>query len=165
MNNFKKYGVYKWSAHQMNVLLSDIFLFLVRAACELRLTSYCPKQHRGGFPIHHCVCNYMHNSKTKGRIRTFYPYNNCNTIGVEVIWKVELSFGYLQILKLIFRLCDSYSVCVTHIFSFSHSCFILFHFCQGLISVNSVRQVWVSWLCNENPPLQKSSSYHLNPVA
>ena len=37
------YGVYKRSTYQMNALLSEIFRILVRAACELRLTSYGPK--------------------------------------------------------------------------------------------------------------------------
>ena len=31
----KLYGVYKSSVHQMTALLSEIFLLLVRAACEL----------------------------------------------------------------------------------------------------------------------------------
>ena len=33
----KVYEVYEWSTHQMNALLSEIFLFLVRPACQLRL--------------------------------------------------------------------------------------------------------------------------------
>ena len=41
--NSKVYGVYKRSAHQMNALLSEIILILVRAECELRSTSYGPK--------------------------------------------------------------------------------------------------------------------------
>ena len=54
---------------------------------------------------------------------------------------------------------DNYPICVSHIFSFSFL-FVLFRLCQGLISANSVRQVWVSWLYNETPAQQKSS-YHL----
>ena len=34
-----------------------------------------------GFSIHHFVRNYMHNSKTKGRIMMFYLSNDCSTIG------------------------------------------------------------------------------------
>ena len=36
----KLYGVYKWSAHQMTALLSEMFLLWFRAACELRWASY-----------------------------------------------------------------------------------------------------------------------------
>ena len=39
----KVYSVYKRSTDQANALLSVIFLLLVRAACELRFTSYGPK--------------------------------------------------------------------------------------------------------------------------
>ena len=63
--------------------------------------------------------------------------------------------GYLHILKLIIRMHISY-------FLFSRSCLVLFRFCQGLISTNSLRRVRISWLYNETPALQKSSSYHLN---
>ena len=53
----KVYGISKRSAHQMNALLSEIFLILVRAACELRSMSYGPK-HTSRFlsctPF--CVC-------------------------------------------------------------------------------------------------------------
>ena len=37
-------GVYEQSAYQMTALLSEIFLFLVRAACELRSASYGSKR-------------------------------------------------------------------------------------------------------------------------
>ena len=40
----KLYGVYKQSPHQMAHLLSEIFLFLVIAACMLRLVS-CHSKH------------------------------------------------------------------------------------------------------------------------
>ena len=40
-----------------------------------------PNMHRGGFPVHHFVHNYMHNLKTKGCIRTFYLSNDCSTVG------------------------------------------------------------------------------------
>ena len=36
----KVYGIYEQSAHQTTALLSEILLFLVRAACELRSMSY-----------------------------------------------------------------------------------------------------------------------------
>ena len=37
------HDVYEWFTHQTNALISEIFLFLVRAACELRSMSYGPK--------------------------------------------------------------------------------------------------------------------------
>ena len=74
------YGIYEQSPHQMTAPLSDIFLFLVRAACELRTTSYAPNMHCSSFHIHHFVCNYMHNLKTEGRIGMFYLPNNCSAI-------------------------------------------------------------------------------------
>ena len=40
-----------------------------------------PSMHHEDFPICHFVRNYTHNSKTKGRMRTFYLSNNCSTIG------------------------------------------------------------------------------------
>ena len=40
----KVYNVHERFTHQMNALLSEIFLFLVRVACELRSLSYNPKQ-------------------------------------------------------------------------------------------------------------------------
>ena len=71
------------SVHQMTALLSGIFLLLVIAACELhvRWMSYGAKHLSQCFPIRHFVCNYMHNSKTKGCVRMFYLLNNCSTIG------------------------------------------------------------------------------------
>ena len=36
--------------------------------------------HRDTFPILHFVCNYIHNLKTEGRIKTFYLSNDCSTI-------------------------------------------------------------------------------------
>ena len=52
----------------------------VRATC-VRSTSYGPKNTRhSGFPIHHFMHNYMHKSKSKGRIRTFYLSNDCSTV-------------------------------------------------------------------------------------
>ena len=66
MHNSKVYSIYVQSGHQTTALLSKIFLFLVRAACELRSASYGPKRtsHRLS-----CTpfCAYMHNSKTKGQ--------------------------------------------------------------------------------------------------
>ena len=39
-----------------------------------------PNAFRVYFPIRHFVCNYTHNSKSKGRIATFYLANDCSTI-------------------------------------------------------------------------------------
>ena len=75
------YGVYKRSAHQMNALLSEVILILVRAECELRSTSYDPKHALRWLPVRHLVRNYTHNSISKGGIRTFYLFNDCSTIG------------------------------------------------------------------------------------
>ena len=63
-HNTKLYAIYEQSAHQTTLLLSKTFLFLVRAACELR-SSICNFEH-----------TYRHNSKTKGRtcIRMFYHW-------------------------------------------------------------------------------------------
>ena len=44
MLNSKVYKMYELSAHQTNALLSDIILFLVRAACELRSAYYEAKR-------------------------------------------------------------------------------------------------------------------------
>ena len=40
-----------------------------------------PNMHHSLFLIHHFVCTYMHNSKTTGRVRTFYILNNWSTVG------------------------------------------------------------------------------------
>ena len=74
-------GVYKRSAHQTNALLSDIFLFLVRAACELRSASYGSKHTSQSLSDKPFVCTYMHKAKTIRHIWTFYILNNCSTIG------------------------------------------------------------------------------------
>ena len=79
-HNSKVYSVYKRSTHQMNALLSKIFLFLDRAGCELRSTSMVQNTHCGGFSVCHFVRNYTHNSKTKGGIKTFYLSNDCFNI-------------------------------------------------------------------------------------
>ena len=67
----------------MNALLSEIYLILVRADCELhvRSTRYDQNRHHGGFPVRYYVRNYRNNSITKGGIRTFYLSNDCSTIG------------------------------------------------------------------------------------
>ena len=68
----KLYGMYGRSTHQTNVLLSAIFLFLVRAACELRPISYGPKHVSQWLSCtHHIVRNYTDNSITKDGIRMF----------------------------------------------------------------------------------------------
>ena len=77
----KVFSVYERSGHQTTALSSKIFLFLGRAACELRSTSLAPNAHRSGFPILHIVHNYTHNPKTNGRMRMFYPLNDFSTIG------------------------------------------------------------------------------------
>ena len=50
----------KQSEQQTNALLSKIFLFFVRAACELRSTSYDPNTRPGGFLVRHFIRNYIH---------------------------------------------------------------------------------------------------------
>ena len=59
----------------------QIFLFLVRAACELRSTSYVQKRVGVAFPyaILYVIIHTI-NSKTKGGIRTFNLSNICSTI-------------------------------------------------------------------------------------
>ena len=42
-HNSKLHGIYKQSTHQTTTLLSEIFLFLVRAVCKLRSMSYGSK--------------------------------------------------------------------------------------------------------------------------
>ena len=51
-----------------------------------------PNTCRGGFIICHFVHNYTHNSKTEGRIRTFYLSNDSSTIGD--ISSLELQVRY-----------------------------------------------------------------------
>ena len=78
----KLYGVYERSAHHTTALLSDIDLYFVRAACELGSTSYASKHAlRSLSDASFCTYVYTHNSKTNGRIRTFYLSNNYSTIG------------------------------------------------------------------------------------
>ena len=57
--NSKLYSIYEWFAHHTGALLSRIFLYLVRAACELRLVSYGSKH------VSWCLsdtpfCPYLH---------------------------------------------------------------------------------------------------------
>ena len=74
-------GISKRSAHQTNALLLENLLFLVGAACELRLASYGSK-HVLQSLSHMPFCVYLQaHSKTKGFIKTFYLSNNCSTIG------------------------------------------------------------------------------------
>ena len=75
----KMCNIYKQSAHQTTALLSEIFLFLVRATCELRSASY-GSQHTLQTSIRHFVLTYMYTSKTKARIRTLYLTNDYSTI-------------------------------------------------------------------------------------
>ena len=76
----KVYDTYEHSTDQTNPLLSEIFLFLVRTACELRSTNSGPKHASRWLFYMPFLCNYTHNSKTKGGIRTFYLLNDCFTI-------------------------------------------------------------------------------------
>ena len=65
-----------------NAILPEFFLSLIRAVCELRLTSYCPKQvSRWLSCTPYCAYSYRHNSKTKGRTRMLYLWNYFSTIG------------------------------------------------------------------------------------
>ena len=77
------YSIYERSTHQTTVLLLEISLFLVRAACELRSMRYGSKHASRSLSCmpFNFVRTYTHNSKTKGRIRTFYLTNDCSTIG------------------------------------------------------------------------------------
>ena len=98
---------------------------------------------------------YHSSRKCKYRIVQSYYHFKAIRLGrrnVEVIRKFQLSFR----IPTNSQTHDPYAYLI---FSCSHSCFILFHFCQGLISVNSIRRVRVLWLYNETPALQKSSSY------
>ena len=52
-------GVYGWSAHQMTALLSEMCLFWVRGACELRSASYGLK-HASRFLCDTPFCAYIH---------------------------------------------------------------------------------------------------------
>ena len=78
--------------------------------------------------------------------------------GVEVIWQFEITLWILKD-------CRTHNLYAYLIFSLSHSCFVLFSFCHGFISANSIRRVWVSWLYKETLTLQKSyyrdQFYHL----
>ena len=93
----KVYSVYEPSKHQTNVLLSEIFLFLVTAACELRLISYGPNTCYGGFPVRHFVRNYMHNSKTNGwgsfTYRTIALKSEISTLSVRATCICEIRFA------------------------------------------------------------------------
>ena len=55
----KVYCVYERSARQTNALLSEIFLFLVRAAYELRSMNYGPK-HMARWLFYAPFCAYLH---------------------------------------------------------------------------------------------------------
>ena len=57
-----------------------IFLFVVRAACELRSASFDPKHACSGFPVCRFVRNYMHNLVAKGGIKALYLTNDCSNI-------------------------------------------------------------------------------------
>ena len=65
------YTINEESAHEITLLLSEIFLLLSRAACEseLRLLSYVPTMLCCVFPILHFVCTYRHYSRTTDHIR------------------------------------------------------------------------------------------------
>ena len=60
-----------------------------------------PNTHHGGFSICCVVRHYMHNSKTKARIRLFYLSNDCSTIrdiyslGYSCIW-INISKLWVQ---------------------------------------------------------------------
>ena len=93
----KLYSVCKRSTRQTNAVLSEIFLFLVRAACALRSTSY-GQNTCCGFPVRHFVHNYTHNLKTKGAtcITMFYLSNDYSTIGDIYSLDLELYTRYVR---------------------------------------------------------------------
>ena len=52
----KEYAIYKKFAYQTSTLLSEIFLFWVRAKCQLRCETYASSLQRRLFPMQHlCV--------------------------------------------------------------------------------------------------------------
>ena len=74
----RRYGIYQQSAHQTTDHLWEIFLFLVRGACELRLASYGSKHMTQTCSyISFCAysCTYTDSLKTKGHIRPLYLLN------------------------------------------------------------------------------------------
>ena len=87
----------------MTTLLSEIFLFLVRAACYVRSMSYGPKHMLQWFSICHFVHNYTHNFKTKGCIRTFYLWKDCSTI--KDIYSLGMSCMQVTISELWIPIC------------------------------------------------------------
>ena len=79
-----------------NALLSESFLFWVRAACKLRLASYGSKCAPQFLSLRYFVHTYMHNSKSKGHIRTFYLSSDCSATRdghflVRAVWKLRLA--------------------------------------------------------------------------
>ena len=69
----KVYSVYGWSTHQMNVLLSEIFLFLVRAACEPRSTRYGPKRVAVAF-LYAILCVIMYTTRKLQAVKDVFTY-------------------------------------------------------------------------------------------
>ena len=62
-----------------------------------------PNTHRSGFSIHRFGRDYMHNWKTKGRIRPFYVSNDCSTI--EDIYSLGCSCIRINIAELWVQTC------------------------------------------------------------
>ena len=50
--------------------------------------------HRNYFPIKHFVLTNIHNSKTTGRMWTFYTSSNCSTIEDVYFFVLELDASY-----------------------------------------------------------------------
>ena len=80
-HNSKTTGHIGPSTYQMTALLSKIFIFRVRAKCEIWFASYGSKHVSQSLSIKPFVNSYIHNLKTKGHIWTLCMFNSYSSIG------------------------------------------------------------------------------------
>ena len=147
--------MYQRSAHQTTALLSEIFLFLVMAACKLRSASYGLNILHGCFPIHHFVHNYTHNLKTKGRIRMFYLSNDHSTIrDISIPWVRAVNDGRLMDpnMQRYYLLIQQF-VCTYTRNSKSTGCIWTFYTSNDCFTIGDVYFLCQSWIQNRNGKL------------
>ena len=81
------------STHRKIALLSKMSILLeLRATYEWWVMD--PNRHCNHFPVQHFVCPYTCNSKTTGRMQTFYILNDFSTIGDVYFSVLELNARY-----------------------------------------------------------------------
>ena len=76
--------------HQTTSLLSQMYIFCVRAGCEIRMAIYASKHASESPSYKPFVITYTHNLKSTGPIRTFCISNDSSSLQRHSLWELEL---------------------------------------------------------------------------